>query len=110
MLGTKIDMNALIKKIILGIIVMVTLPLIYPYLGVDVNQDCITYTVADFEAAKTMDSVTITEDDIGACIQETSVDDGVSDRAEYLSETFWLLMLVIGTLIFAVPAYHIIKY
>ena len=110
MFGKKINMNALIKKIVLGIIIMVAFPHILPYLGVNVNQECITYTVADYEAAKAMDSVTITKDDIGTCVQETSADDGVTDRAEYLSDTFWLLMLIIGLLVFSVPGYHIFMY
>ena len=69
----------IIKKIIILIIFLAAFPLIIPYFGIDVLNDCSTYTISDYEAAKINSEVTLEYESIGKCVKVTVIEPVADD-------------------------------
>ena len=69
MLGWEKEFNLgkVVKKVVILLVFLFSVPVVLPHFGIDVINDCSTYTLSDYEAAKSNPHKTIENLDIGKC-------------------------------------------
>ena len=105
----KFNLKSTVTKVVVLAIFLGGFPVIMMYMGVDVINDCRTYTIADFEAAKSDASKNVEEADIGTCIQIGGSDaDTSSDTyVQYFDAIYAIYAIVIVALIIVVVGYNV---
>ena len=114
MLGwdSKFNLGKQIKKIIILLVFLAAFPIAMKYFGVDVINDCSTYTIADYEAAKSDTSRNIAQSDIGQCVELPDSIDATSSNTYvgYFKDVYLIYTIIIAALIIIIPGYNILRY
>ena len=115
-----IDLKKQMKKTVILLIFLAAFPLILPQFGIDVINECSTYTISDYEAAKSNPNKTIEREDVGKCIRvagvsaeefnETAATDSGKKVASYFKDVYSVYAIILVALIVIIPGYNILRW
>lgn len=106
----KVDLKKQFQKIIMLAAFLGGFPFVLTYFGVDVINDCATYTIADYEAAKSDKTRDVAQDDIGQCIRVSDSSTGTNTYVDYFNDVYTVYAVIIVLLMIVIPGYKIMVY
>ena len=107
---SSVDLGRQAKKIIVMVGLLAVFPVVMPFLGVGILEGCSTYTIADYEAAKSIKDKDVSRADIGQCKELPDSASGENVYVENFRAFYFTYAVVIVALIFILPGYQIMVY
>ena len=107
---SSVDLGDQIKRIGVLIGMVVGFPVVLPFLGVDVIKECSTYTIADYEAAKSNRGLEVSYEDIGQCKALPASASGENVYVSNFRDFYYVYAVILVALIFIIPGYKILVY